>query len=114
MYAKWDRRIRLFPAPDTAFTLGMFYSMRAEEMANDSDVPLLPLAWRTRLLVPFACARLLRIEGGTEAAGEADRYMRDFDRAFLECRTATATAKYPSFRLTSPGWSERAYWYPGP
>jgi len=114
MYAKWDRRIRLFPAPDTAFTLGMFYRMRADEMSNDTDVPLLPMAWRTRLLVPFACARLLRIEGGSEAASEADRYMRDFDRAFLECRTATATAKYPSFRLTSPGWSERAYWYPGP
>lgn len=114
MYSKWDRRIRLFPAPDEAYTIGMFYRIRPTEMTNDSDVPLLPLAWRTRLLVPFACARLLRQEGGAEAAGESDRYMRDFDRAFLDARTAMATAKYPSFRLTSPGWAERAYWYPGP
>lgn len=114
MFSKWDRRIRLFPSPDEAYTIGMFYRIQAQEMVNDSDVPLLPLAWRTRLLVPYACARLLRQEGGGEAASEADRYMRDFDKAFLEARTALATAKYPSFRLTSPGWSERSYWYPGP
>lgn len=112
MFAKWSRRIRLFPAPDEAYTLGMFYRMQAQEMTNDSDVPLLPLAWRTRLLVPYACARLLRQEGGTESAAEADRYMTDFDRVYRDARTAMATAKMPSFRLQSPGWSDQFFWEP--
>lgn len=112
MFAKWSRRIRLFPAPDEAYTLGMFYRMQAQEMTNDSDVPLLPLAWRTRLLVPYACARLLRQEGGSEAAVEADRYMADFDRAFRDARNATAIAKNPTLRLTTPSWhwGEYAHW----
>jgi hypothetical protein len=112
MFAKWSRRIRLFPAPDEAYTLGMFYRMQAQEMTNDSDVPLLPLAWRTRLLVPYACARLLRQEGGSEAAVEADRYMADFDKAFRDARNATAVAKNPTLRLTSPSWhwGEYANW----
>lgn len=104
MFAKWDRRIRLFPAPDVAYTLGMFYRVQATEMTNTSDVPLLPLAWRTRLLVPYACARLLRQEGGGDAVNEADRYMADFDRAFREARTSMAVAKNPTLRLTSPAW----------
>ena len=104
MFAKWSRRIRLFPAPNQAYTLGMFYRLQAQEMTGDSDVPLLPLAWRTRLLVPYACARLLRQEGGADAASEASMYMADFEKAFREARTALATAKYPSFRLQSPSW----------
>lgn len=104
MFAKWSRRIRLFPAPDSAYTLGMFFRMQASEMVNDSDTPLLPLAWRTRLLVPYACARLLRQEGGSDAAVEADRYMVDFEKAFRAARDAMATAKSPTFRLEAPSW----------
>ena len=63
MFSKWDRRIRLFPSPDEAYTIGMFYRIQAQEMVNDSDVPLLPLAWRTRLHVPDACARHHRHPG---------------------------------------------------
>jgi len=106
IFSKWSRRIRLFPTPDEAFTLGMFYRLQAVDMVDDTAVPLLPVAWRTRLLVPYACARLLRQEGGSESAVEGDRYMADFDKAFREGRTAMATAKSPTLRLASPGWSE--------
>jgi hypothetical protein len=114
MFAKWSRRIRLFPAPDQAYTLGMFYRIQAQEMTNDSDVPLLPVAWRTRLLVPYACARLLRQEGGSDAANEAGLYMADFEKAFREARTALATAKQTTFSLQSPSWhwgGEYPHWF---
>jgi len=110
MFSKWDRRIRLFPSPDDTYVFGVFYKIRASEMSNDSDTPLLPLAWRTRLLVPYACARLLRQEGGSDAAVEADRYTNEFDRAFRDARTALATAKVPTFRVTSPGWNDASIW----
>jgi len=105
LFSKWSRRIRLFPAPDEAYTLGMFYRIQVQDLVNGSDVPLLPLAWRTRLLVPYACARLLRQEGGSEAAVEADRYMADFEKAFRDARNATAVAKSPTMRLAAPNWN---------
>lgn len=110
MFSKWDRRIRLFPCPDDAYVIGMFYRVQAEEMSANSDVPLLPLAWRTRLLVPYACARLLRQEGGSDAAVEADRYMNEYEKAFREARTALATAATPTFRVASPGWNDASVW----
>jgi len=104
MFSKWDNRIRLFPSPDNAYVIGIFYRAQAQEMSADTDVPLLPLAWRTRILVPYACARLLRQEGGSDAAVEADRYTNEYEKAFREMRTALATANTPTFRVTSPGW----------
>lgn len=109
MFSKWDRRIRLYPSPDKPYVIGMYYRLNASEMVNDSDVPLIPLAWRTRLLVPYACARLLRQEGGADAAVEADRYTQEYEKAFRDARTALATANTPSFRVSSPGWNL----YPG-
>lgn len=110
MFSKWDRRIRLFPSPDSEYVLGVLYRIRASEMSSDIDTPLLPLAWRTRLLVPYACARLLRQEGGSDAAVEADRYTNEFDKAFRDARAALATAKTPTFRVASPGWNDFSIW----
>ena len=108
MFSKWDRRIRFFPNPDEAYVIGMFYNMQATEMTADVDIPLLPLAWRTRILVPYACARLLRQEGGSDAAVEADRYTNEYEKAFREMRTALATASVPTFRVISPGWNNES------
>lgn len=109
-WAAWDRRIRVFPVPETSYTLGCFYRAAQSELVNDSDTPLIPLQWRTRVLVPYACMRLLRQEGGGEAAAEADRYLAEYQKAFNECRTAMATAKGPALRLDTPVWRDQM-WY---
>ena len=85
------------------------YRAAQTELSANSDVPLMPLQWRTRLLVPYACMRLLRQEGGAEAASEADRYFGEYQRAFNDCRTACATAKRPAMRLDTPVWRDQMW-----
>jgi len=105
-WASWDRRVRFYPVPDANYTMGCFYRAYQSELTLDADVPLMPLEWRTRLLVPYAASVLLRQEGGSEAAGEADRYTALYQVAFRDCRTALATAKTPALALSSPSWMD--------
>jgi len=104
MWSKWASRIRLFPTPDAAYTLGAYVRLAPSEMTSDSDTPLVPMAWRRRLLVPYAAATLLRTEGGLETSAEAGHLMEQYDRDFISFRTAYATAKKPTFRVATPGW----------
>jgi len=108
-WSDWDRRVRFFPNPDQSYVIGCFYRASQTELSANSDTPLMPLQWRTRLLVPYACMRLLRQEGGAEAAGEADRYMAEYQKAFNDCRTACATAKAPALRLDTPVWRDQMW-----
>lgn len=103
-WAKWDSRIRLWPTPDQAYTLGSYCRIVPSEMTADTDEPLIPLQWRRRLLVPYAAAILLRTEGGLEAASEARGLMNDYDQQFMRFREAHGTAKRPTFRVATPGW----------
>lgn len=103
-WAKWDSRIRLFPAPDIAYTLGCLVRLAPTEMSADTDTPLVPLAYRNSVIVPWATADLLRQEGGGEAHNEAQLWQRQGDNAWQNMRTAHATARPPTFRLKSPGW----------
>ena len=111
-WSVWDDTIRLWPVPDQAYVMGTFVRLVPTAMSSDTDTPLIPLAWRHRLLVPFATAILLRTEGGLEAASEAQRHQNDYDSAFEKFRTAYGTSGKPTFRLSTPGWdaSER---FPG-
>lgn len=103
-WSKWESRIRLFPSPDSELTMGSFCRLTPTEMSGDADEPLIPFAWRRRLLVPFAAATLLRTEGGLETAAEAERLMNQYNEDFRTFRTAYATAKRPTFRVATPGW----------
>ena len=103
-WSKWERRIRLFPCPDSERTIGTYCRLVPTEMSGDTDEPLVPMAWRRRLLVPFAAAVLIRTEGGLEANSEASRLMDAYDNDFVKFRTAYATAKRPTFNVSSPGW----------
>ena len=103
-WAKWASRLRLHPTPDAIYTLGCFVRLAPAEMTLDADTPLIPLPWRRRLLVPYAAAILLRTEGGLEANTEAGRLMSNYDADFVKFRTAYATAKRPTFRVSTPGW----------
>jgi hypothetical protein len=103
-WSKWESRIRLYPCPDAELTMGSFCRLTPTEMTDDADEPLVPFAWRRRLLVPYAAATLLHTEGGLETASEAERLMRQYNEDFLTFRAAYATAKKPTFRVMTPGF----------
>ncbi len=105
-WSKWGQRIRLFPTPDDAYTLGTLVRLAPSEMSADTDTPLIPMAWRRRLLVPYAAATLLQTEGGLDTAAEARGLMSRYEQDFITFRTAYATAKRPTFRLKTPGWEQ--------
>jgi hypothetical protein len=103
-WAKWANRIRVYPAPDEAYRFGTFVKLVPEELSDDSDTPLIPLAYRHSVIVPLAASILLRMEGGSEAHQEAQFYQRQYDDAWMSMRTAHAGGRAPTFNLMSPGW----------
>ena len=106
-YSQWGNdRVRLYPTPDATYTLGCLVRLAPQEMSGATDTPLIPFAWRRRLIVPYAAATLLRTEGGLETSAEANRLMDRFDQDLLTFRTAYATNN-KTFNLESPGFRER-------
>jgi hypothetical protein len=103
-WVRFDETIRLWPVPDDTYVIGTFVRLVPTALSADADEPLIPKAWRHRLLVPFASAILLRTEGGLETAAEAQRHMDAYDADFMKFRAAYGTAGKPTFRTTSPGW----------
>lgn len=105
-WSKWggqgSPRIRVYPTPDAVYTLGALVSLTPAEMTSNTDTPLIPLAWRHRVLVPYAAALLLEQEGGAEAGTGYDRLMARHERNYQMMRTALATAKRPTFNVTAP------------
>jgi hypothetical protein len=121
-WAKWGNagspEIRLYPTPDDVYTLGTFCRLTPSEMSGDTDTPLIPLAWRHRVIVPYAAALLLEQEGGSEAGADYERRMARYRENLQQMRVALAAAKAPTFNVVSPsafedlpgsdtGWS---YW----
>ena len=105
-WSKWGSQgaptIRLYPNPDAVYTMGAFVYLSPSEMTSNTDTPLIPLAWRHRVIVPYAAALLLEQEGGAEAGADYDRRMARYERNYMMMRTALATAKRPTFNLVSP------------
>jgi len=97
-------QVRLYPNPDSNYTLGAYVRLIPAEMSADADEPLIPLQHRHAVLVPHAAANLLRQEGGGEAHNEAQLYERQYDKAWQRMRTAHATASVSKFRLKAPTW----------
>lgn len=95
--------IRLYPTPNAVYTIGAFVHLTPDELTSDTATPLIPLAWRHRLMVPYAAAMLLEQEGGNESFAAVDRLMNRYERAHRDMRTALATARRPTFNLVRPG-----------
>jgi hypothetical protein len=117
-WSRWDDRIRLWPTPDAVYTLGCMTRLVPSAMSADADEALIPLAWRNRLLVPYASAMLLSTEGGLEVAAEAQRHRDAYDYSFGLFRAAYGTSGKPAFSVSTPGWesSDRRasdYWWRG-
>lgn len=110
-WAKWGSQnaptIRLYPNPDAAYRMGFIAYLTPSELSADGDLPILPGAWRHRIIVPYAAALLLEQEGGNEAGAQYERLMRRHDDAMMKMRAAHATAKSPTFNVIQPGFFER-------
>lgn len=101
-FAKWDSRIRLYPEPDAVYTLRWFGRQGVGVMSAGTDVPPLPLAWRHRILTPFAAAQLLRMESGFSADYEASSLEQEAMQAVAAMRVARGSAKRPAMGVQAP------------
>jgi hypothetical protein len=105
-WAKWGNanapEIRLYPTPDAVYSLGTFCYVTPDEMSADADVPLIPLAWAHRVIVPYAAALLLEQDGGSEAGADYDRRMARYRDAHEQMRVALGTGKRPTFNVVAP------------
>jgi hypothetical protein len=107
-FAKWGAgagaKIRLYPNPDAVYTLRWFGRSGIPTMTTGTDVPVLPLAWRHRILTPYAAAHLLRIESGYAAAYEASGLEAQSQQAVAALKIARGSAKRPAMGVQSPGF----------
>lgn len=102
MWAKWGSRIRIYPRLDGVYTMGTFCRLTPNEMSADTDTPLIPLAYRHAVLVPYAAAILLEQEGGAEAGADYERRMARHREAHRAMRTALAGPKESTFSVVAP------------
>ena len=61
-----------------------------------------PAAHRRPVLVNYAAAKLLQIQGGGEALNNAREFMADYERAVREMRAAHASANAQNIRVVHP------------
>jgi hypothetical protein len=105
-WTKWGQStIRLYPKPDQTYTLGAFVRINPAQLVNDSDVPLIPYAWRHRLLVPYAAANLLFEEGGFAAMYEAQTQRSLYQQELQQFLIAHGRARGPTLGLVSATFS---------
>lgn len=102
-------RLRLWPTPDEAFTVGVLLRRRAAALSGDTDEPLVPEGFRHGVLVKLAAADLLHREGGAEARSEAGQLRSEAMQAVQDMRVRYASARDASdFRLVSPVFADGA------
>ena len=107
-FAKWGAgsgaKIRLYPEPDAIYTLRWFGRQGIAVMAADADVPVVPLAWRHRILTSFAAAQLMRMESGFAADYAASSLEAQAQQAVAGVRHARGSAKRPNEGVMSPSY----------
>lgn len=98
-------RLRVWPAPDQAYVLGVHVRRRASALSGDTDTPLVPLAFRRPILARHAAARLLHAEGGAEARSEAGQLEGKAEQAIQALMRRYASARDGvEFRVIEPGY----------
>lgn len=106
VWAKWGNannpEIRLYPTPDAVYSLGTFALLTPDEMTTGTDVPLIPAAWRSRIIVPYAAALLLEQDGGAESGADYERRMSRYREAVQQMRVAHGSGKRPTFNQVAP------------
>lgn len=99
-------KIKFYPKPVIAYDMGVHGTIQPAEMSADGDTPLIPLAWRHRMLTHYAVVQLLRQRGGGEFMNMADRWQAQWERDFLVFRRTYASFKSPTGNVVSPTFGD--------
>lgn len=105
VYAVWDWKVRFWPKPDQAYTLGVFVLKGDVAKTAAADTLLLPNDWLYEVLVPLAASRVLSQSGDTVKFQRGQVLESQGQAALKLAREARAAAKWPTLRLQSPGFS---------
>lgn len=73
-----DTQVILYPTPTAIAAITAFVQIAPPALAADGDIPILPAAWHRRMLIPYACWRLLQEESG-DAIFEAQSLWSEFE-----------------------------------
>lgn len=77
---KFGTTIKVFPKPDSAYTVTLYYIKEPTALANDSDVPEIPSEFE-ELLVVGAAYRCLQVKDNYDQAGILEnKYMELLDK----------------------------------
>jgi hypothetical protein len=101
-YAVWNNKVRFWPSPDKAYTLGIYYLAGAAPLALDTDVPLFPAEWLYEVIVPLAGARVLYQSGDATKVQKAQVLEGRGNAAYKRLVEFHASAKAPTLNLQSP------------
>jgi hypothetical protein len=82
-----DSQVVLYPTPSGIAAITALVRKEPVLLSGDTDVPFIPLAWRRRVLVPYAAWKLMQQESG-EAAAEAQSAWSEWERAMLAFKAA--------------------------
>jgi hypothetical protein len=105
-FAVFGEQVRFYPWPDKTYTIGILYEQGDLQMSADGDVPLIPYAWRHKILVPYAAMRLWEQHSGADALGHAKYYADQYERNMVLFRETFASAQFPQLGLDSPTWNQ--------
>lgn len=104
-FAQWDGKIRVWPSPNVAYTLGIYYQLGTTELTSNSDTFLVPDEWLAEVVVPLAAARVLQQGMEPEKIQKASILEARGQLALKSFQEARGSAKWPTLRLESPRFS---------
>lgn len=102
-WASMNGTLRVWPAPDQAYTFGIVVRQKPSVMTADADTPLVPVEFRDPVLVNYAAAMLLQHDGGADKAARARDLMALHQQALMDMRARWAQVTKERFVLVSPG-----------
>jgi hypothetical protein len=108
-FAVFGTQVRFYPWPDKTYLIGCFYQQGSAALSADGDTPIIPLAWRHKILVPYAASRLWEQHSGADALGHAKYYMDQYDRNMMLFKEQYSAAQFPQIGLDSPTWNSDLY-----
>jgi hypothetical protein len=104
-FAVFGTQVRFYPWPDRTYTIGCFYQQGDVAMASDATVPIIPLSWRHKILVPYAASRLWEMHSGAGALSHAKYYTDQYERNMVLFKEQFSAAQQPQIGLDSPTWN---------
>lgn len=104
-FAVFGTQVRFYPWPDKTYLIGIFYQQGAVALSADADVPIIPLYWRHKILVPYAAARLWEMHSGQDALGHAKYYMDQYTVNMVQFQQQYSAAQFPQIGLDAPTWN---------